>query len=321
MSTPRVAVLLSTFNGARYLPQQWKSLMAQTLQPEIVFVRDDGSTDETKEILAGYAATDSKVRIFAGKNVGPAESFLTLIREADDADYYALCDQDDVWLPEKLEAAANSLMRNGRAPSDIALYCGAYFIVDRDLNRKSICRQPRRPVGLENALVENMATGCTVVLSNGAKKAIESCAPDIDKIMMHDWWLYLVVSALGRVVWGDKPFVEYRQHDANAVGAGVGLQLWMRRLRYLLFDRKALGRGRRGLRPQAEELLRCFGADMDPDKRAVVEEFVALAGEAKFSRRVKGVRTTRVFRQSPLEDLILKIRLAAGGMRPAEEEP
>ena len=106
----KTCILLSTFNGEKYLEEQLDSLKSQTFKDVFVLARDDGSSDSTKEILLRNESETFKW--YSGENVGAARSFMLLNNDAPEADYYAYCDQDDYWFPEKLEAAVNILEKS-----------------------------------------------------------------------------------------------------------------------------------------------------------------------------------------------------------------
>ena len=124
-----VVVLLSTYNGERFLEEQLESIVAQKGVKPTIIVRDDGSTDRTREILDKWQE-GGRLRWYNGPNMGPARSFLNLLRDSDDADYYAFSDQDDYWLPEKLDVATSKLAPYGDEP---ALYFSQTQLVDKDL--------------------------------------------------------------------------------------------------------------------------------------------------------------------------------------------
>ena len=218
-----VAIVLSTYNGAAYLPAQLESFPAQRGVRWRLYWRDDGSEDESVAIMQafeqaqnGQADSVGCVRVDEGGHLGVTASYLALLRAAvaDGATAVAFSDQDDVWLPHKL---ARGLQQLGPDPAP-ALYCSRQVLVDAEL--REIC--PSSPVrvrpGLGPALTQNIATGCTVIV-NGAAAALVagSQAPGST---LHDWWSYLVVAASGgRIVFDPEPTVLYRQHGLNAVGA------------------------------------------------------------------------------------------------------
>ena len=161
----KLTVLLSTFNGERYLREQLDSLLSQTVRATEIFVRDDGSTDGTVSILKDYAQRDA-LHWCEGENIGPGRSFWRLLSACGEADYCAFCDQDDVWDEDKLETAVDALKRlNPELP---ALYCSDVRVTDekRNLLAQHMIRActPDYP----HALIRNLGPGCTFVLNRSA---------------------------------------------------------------------------------------------------------------------------------------------------------
>ena len=220
----RVAILLSTFNGERFLREQLESLLGQTHGHWVLYWRDDGSSDETRDVLQEFATRAGQGRCveLAGRpgNLGPAESFYSLLREVSgdlaSGDAVAFADQDDVWLPEKLERALTAL---ATVPaSEPALYCARQMLVSADLAPIGLSVLPRVPAGFPAALTQNVATGCTILLNRPAARLVASSRPS--PAALHDWWCYLVVMAAGgRLLQDPEPVILYRQHGGNAVGA------------------------------------------------------------------------------------------------------
>ncbi len=259
VAAPRVAVLLSTYNGEAFVAAQLDSLLAQEGVEVEVFARDDGSTDATVAILARYAEHwPTLAAPMGGGNLGPAASFLELLARAPEGfDFYAFCDQDDVWLPTKLARAAERL-------GDVAgpaLYCSAVMCVDatlRPLGERRIGGDP----SFEHLLFENVAFGNTVVM-NAAARALIIARPPAAGVVMHDWWCALVMSAFGVVLQDRFAGVLYRQHRENAVGSSPsGLREFAGRLIDLLGNPSRFYR----IHAQASEFQRLWGPTL-PDGR------------------------------------------------------
>jgi hypothetical protein len=220
----RVAILLSTFNGDAFLHAQLDSLLSQTHQDWVLYWRDDGSRDSTKAVLSGFSALAGQGRCVEVSgppgNLGPAASFHALLREVsaglmpDDA--VAFADQDDVWLPNKLERGLRSL--GGIAPDCPALYCARQVLVDSQLNRIGLSKLASHDGAFPAALTQNVATGCTVMLNSRAAQLVAASKPST--ATQHDWWCYLLVTAAGgQLIQDPEPVILYRQHGGNAVGA------------------------------------------------------------------------------------------------------
>jgi glycosyltransferase involved in cell wall biosynthesis len=229
-STLKVLVLMSTFNGERYVTAQLQSILSQLPVGGQILIRDDGSTDRTIDAIR--ALNDDRIEWVVGPNLGFGGSFLTLLANAPpDADMVLFADQDDVWLPGKIERAWSHLQSFGAQP---ALYGGAQMLVDADLQPLHVTPPWPRGPSLLNALNENIITGCTAALNRcGAALLRDAGVPP--SVRFHDWWMYLVVSAFGTVVYDEQPMLLYRQHGGNQIGHGAG---WLGRrlgiVRFLL---------------------------------------------------------------------------------------
>jgi hypothetical protein len=220
--TPRkVAILLSTFNGERFLREQLQSILAQTHREWILYWRDDGSTDGTVRLMRDFMSGAGAGRTVASEDcgrIGVTHSFLSLLHLAirNGADALAFADQDDVWLPEKLVLGLAAL---ARVPDPTpALYCARQILVDEGLRWLGLSSNPHRLPGFPGALTQNIATGCTVMLNRAAADLVGSSqAP---AATLHDWWCYLLVAAAGgELIVDETPVILYRQHPSNFVGA------------------------------------------------------------------------------------------------------
>jgi glycosyltransferase involved in cell wall biosynthesis len=296
LSLPSTQILLSAYNGAPFLEPLLESLLGQHHPPASILVRDDGSTDSTVSILERYGHRAPLVH-YRGPHVGAAASFLDLLERADPAyDSFAFCDQDDVWLPGKLSRAVDRL---GAQPVGApALYCGRRIVVDAALAPLTLTPLLRRRPSFENALVENIAAGCTVVLNRAGRRVLTEAVPN--QLVAHDWWAYLVVSAFGTVLYDEEPQVLYRQHRANVVGADHDLSV-ARRLR-----RFQQNRGR--ILNQALEFHRLFGARLDACRAHVLERF--LERRRSLGAALAYALRPDVFRQAPLDHWVMRALFA-----------
>lgn len=219
--TPSVLVLLSAYNGARYLQEQIDSILCQKDVNAFILIRDDGSTDHTLELLRQLASSKPRhMKLVEGKNVGCARSFVELMRIASTLkeftpDYYAFSDQDDVWFPEKLSHSIHALpaLDNTRPQ----LFSADSIMVDSNLNELPVKKRSYK-FSFGEALVCNASGGHTQVFNK--KLLLEAIRVDFPPVILHDWWVYCVCQALG----GDficeaTPLLYYRQHTNNVVGS------------------------------------------------------------------------------------------------------
>lgn len=291
-------ILLATYNGRAFLGEQLRSLTEQTDPNWMLVVRDDCSTDGTPEVVDAFATScrpGQVVRLRSGsQRLGPTGNFIALLREAPPGSQYAFCDQDDVWLPDKLARASRMLAyRNREIP---ALYCARQIIVDRELRELGLSPDVPRPPSLRNALVQNIATGCTIVMNEAARRAVLAVSPPSESF--HDWWCYLVTSATGGQVSFDAfPVVHYRQHGANVVG--IAPDLWTRGLNMVARGPKIF---MRLLLAQTEALLR--HPNLTVEARTLLQDLSRLP-MMSLADKMRCVRRTGLYRQGRLEQAAL----------------
>lgn len=211
-----VLVVLSTYNGERYIEDQLDSLLAQKGVEIHILIRDDGSKDSTLEILNHYSERYDNIDYYAGENKGAIESFNDLLmrQETEKYNYFAFCDQDDVWDDDKLWIALSELESVNDVPS---VYCSNLMLVDANLNKLKQMRQEIKNYNSYTAMVQNIGTGCTQVFN---RRALELYRMGIGSRMeMHDYWMTLVCMFFGKVIYDEIPHIQYRQHENNVVGA------------------------------------------------------------------------------------------------------
>jgi glycosyltransferase involved in cell wall biosynthesis len=292
-----VAILLGTFNGAAFLPAQLESIRAQAHSEWSLWVSDDGSGDATPRILAEYRRKwgAERLSVRRGPRRGFCANFLALVCAPDiQADYYAFCDQDDLWDADKLARAVGWLRAQ---PADLpALYCGRTRLIDAA--GATIGHSPRfaRPVGFRNALVQSVAGGNTMVLNGAARALLIEAGPDID-VQTHDWWAYIVVSGCGGHVYYDPaPAVAYRQHGANLVGSNLQLGSRLARARRLLQGRF------RDMNDRNLAALARLAHHLTPENRHLLESFAAARRSALWPR-LAGLARSGVYCQTGLGNL------------------
>jgi len=216
---PLVAILMGTHNGARFLPEQLDSLELQTHQNWVLIASDDGSTDDTLRILRAYQAKwpAGKLIIKEGPKQGYCVNFLSMACDpAICADYYAFCDQDDVWLATKLAVAIQNIAEN-QEENIPYVYCGRTSYVNEKLKKIGCSPLFAFPRSFRNALIQSVAGGNTMVFNQSAKNALEKMG--IVQHPSHDWWVYQLVTGVGGDVFYDQtPQVLYRQHKDALVG-------------------------------------------------------------------------------------------------------
>ncbi|MEK7260048.1 MAG: glycosyltransferase family 2 protein [Pseudomonadota bacterium] len=230
---PRIAILLPTWNGEKFLAEQLDSLLAQTYQNFVVVIRDDGSSDGTPTLIAQYAAAHPHhihVLVSDGQNLGASGSFSWLMNYALQHKqtlglgraWLMFCDQDDVWMPQKIAVSMQRMQAlQQKHPGTPALVHSDLRVVDEQrhlLAPSFVTYQGLEPLrnNFGRMIVSNTVTGCTALLN---EELVELACPVPEGAVMHDWWLALVASAFGHIDYIDEALVEYRQHGRNTIGA------------------------------------------------------------------------------------------------------
>jgi glycosyltransferase involved in cell wall biosynthesis len=309
-------VLLSTYNGENYLEEQLDSVLTQDEVQIDILIRDDGSVDSTLDIIQRYQSRYSgSIYLYRGDNLGAKGSFFELIKYASemriDYNYFSFCDQDDVWKRNKLFQAISLLNENGCGNTEEPLmYCSVTQMVDEGLSFLTTWPDvPRKPLTMYNAMVENVAVGCTTVINRSALDLIANHLPlSQDNVIMHDWWIYLCVSTFGKVVFDKEPSILYRQHNNNVLGGQTGSLIEKLRKR---IHRYTQGKNHYIRRNQAREFVLCFNSLLDKKKREDIQLFMGTAERNWIYRMNYSIRLP-FYRQSRMDNVILKLTYITG---------
>lgn len=302
VSKKRILILLSAYNGEKYIGEQLNSLFALGGDFEFTIrVRDDGSSDSTPAILAAYGR-ERGVEVINGENVGFNASFFALMEGAEETyDYYALCDQDDVWLPGKFERAVPMLEKENAAQP--LLYSGVLCLTGEDLSGKRTLPYPKRGPSFYNAMIQDICSGHTMVFNAALLRLLKGSYRE--GLMNYDHWIYLAASSFGKVIYDSEPQVLYRQHGENAVGAQDGFfKKTARRLRYL---KQARGGA---MARQLAAFYEAFGGSLREEYRQEISDF--LASGKNFCSRIKYACKSRAVRQSGAETLLFRLLYVFG---------
>lgn len=256
----KICVIMSTYNGEKYIEQQLDSIFTSP-QNIFLYVRDDGSKDRTIEILKDYGIKHAvSIEVNEGKNVGSAESFLTALRECPKADYYAFCDQDDVWTDGKLSAAMEQI----GATNQPVLWCSDYQVTDSDLHViiQSVLEQPVQDS--VRAVFYNNVPGCTMVFNWALMQELRKV--EISNIRMHDIMAINVALITGRVIFDRTPYVLYRQHGNNVLGyrhKKIQLGKWIKEKLELVINKENYSTSE-----YAQAVLNAFESEMNAREKA-----------------------------------------------------
>ena len=257
----RVCIILSTYNGKKYVCQQLDSIFQSAEDMDIfLYVRDDGSKDDTIQILEEYGKKNNvEIKIDAGENAGSARSFLLAIRNCPKADYYAFCDQDDVWLPKKIATAVKQI---GDTEQPI-LWCSDYQVTDANLNviLPSALKQPIQDD--VKSMFYNNVPGCTMVFNWALMQKMRMI--EISEIRMHDIMAMNVALITGEIYFEKNPFVLYRQHGDNVLGYShkkIKVRKWIKDKMHLIRCKENYSTAK-----YARAVLKALGNEMSADQK------------------------------------------------------
>lgn len=270
MAAIPATILLSTYNGGKYLPCQLDSILAQEFRDFRLLVRDDGSGDGTPEILREYAMRDSRV-VFVNdpaageppRNLGYRASFLSLLETAgEETAFFAFCDQDDFWMPEKVRLGVEALRATD--PSRPALYTSSYYFCDGDLNMTGEPFADAKAPAFERTLFYNAAFGFTIMGNAALRRVVLNAAPCCPSIP-HDKLCAQLALLFGKYVADSRRTAFYRRHGKAVTESSGGLlnlvSTWLRN--------DIFGSNMEQYRKHAEEMLAFLETAGEPPAEAV----------------------------------------------------
>ena len=316
MHKPRIAVLLSAHNGAAFVDMQLRSLFVQETAGDLtIFVRDDGSSDDTVSIVERYADRDLRIRLYQEPHLGYVGSFLDLVRivsEAEDLlgefDYFAFCDQDDVWLPGKLSAAIKALSKEecGRP----LLWACRSMLADETLRPlRGGTQRNLRGISFYNTMVQNIAHGHNQVLNRALFLKLCREELELSQIYAHDMWIMNLAAVYGQVIFEDMPRTLYRQHRGNELGFGKGKVSWA-----LARIQRARGGELRQIVRQMWYFTHVHGRSLTREERREILRFFTSQGS--LSERLRYALRMKFYRQRISESIAMRVMYVLGMYRP-----
>lgn len=287
-----VDILLATYCGEKYLKAQLESLLDQTVQDIKIIIRDDGSTDDSTQIINDYCNRyPDKVFCLKGEPTGSAAQNFARLLQASQSDYTMFCDQDDIWLPQKVEKTLAAMRKAEGEGKDPVLVHSNLKVVDSNLNIISdsffdFQKLYQDNLTLPKLLVQNYVTGCTVMINRALK---QKCGDIPQNCIMHDWWFALVAELFGKIVCINEPTMLYRQHSDNQVGAkaAYGIAFIKRKLATLSDVRKNYN----ATYTQAQLLLSCYGDSLSERQKHIIATYCSIQKMNKF----KKIRTVQKY--------------------------
>lgn len=298
---PKVIICVSTYNGEKYIKNQIESLLKQDYKNTEIYVRDDGSKDNTLEILKQYEK-DQKIKLIVGKNVGVVRSFYECLEKAySNGDYFAYCDQDDFWHANKITRAVN-MLKNEKNDKPL-LYFSEFNYCDEQLNFLNKSKLNRRGADFKNSLVECIAFGISEVFNKQlAKKILDS---GTENVCFHDWWAYMIASGMGKVIYDNEATVEYRRTGANVSPSGksaIGLQIY--RIKKFVFGKYFCN-----IRRQIEKYKELFKNDINKESQQILSMFSV---NYNFIKSIKKTFYPKMFRQKISDEIMCRMLFLLG---------
>ncbi|WP_353182882.1 glycosyltransferase [Parapedobacter lycopersici] len=282
MKQPAVEILMATYNGAAYIEEQIRSLQAQTFPHWRLLIHDDGSTDTTTDIVAGFSKQDDRIRMLSDNvnGVGAAHNFLHLLAHTD-ADIVMLCDQDDSWLPDKIEIMLSALMTmDGPA----LVYSNAYYLNNGRVIKRQVTRL--HPTMLDNFLFLNSGIqGCSMMMN---RALINILGRPPATVVMHDHLITLGALCFGQLRYIDKVLMLYRQHGDNVTAHHVNR--WKQAKRWFFTDEGVVDRRHFDA---VYAFYQHYKDQLDDSQRHVFKEYFKFVMSAGLPERLRIVRRNR----------------------------
>ena len=279
-----IDILVAVYNGEKYLKEQLNSLINQTYKDINIIIRDDGSTDNSLDIIKEFKFEHpEKTTLIKGNPTKSAKNnFFELLNHAK-SDYIMFCDHDDIWLENKVELTLAKMQETEETyGNSIPVLCHTDLkVVDKNLNElhKSFFKMQKFDItktSLNRALVQNIVTGCTMMINKPLIDLAKNT--NSENVIMHDWWLFLIASAFGRVEVVNSPTILYRQHESNQLGAGDLNKFTYYSKKFKTGNRLQLTYN------QADAFLNTFNDLLDESHKSIIKEYINLQNYSKLKK-------------------------------------
>lgn len=276
----KVNILLASYNGEKYLAEQIRSIQNQTFSNWQLLIRDDGSSDSTRQIIASFVQEDQRIHFLnpeSTENIGVINSFYSLLK-SDKADYYFFSDQDDVWLPDKIELTLSAAQKEDNN-QPLMVYTDLKVVDDKlaILHESMIKTQSHHAnTQLKEELTENTVTGGTSMINH----ALAEKWTKTTNLLMHDWYLALLATSFGKLVYIDVPTELYRQHANNVLGA----RTWTKRFKNWIRPHRLLTKYWNLITKSQTQAKHLLAFELSKDNFELVEAFVTILEKPLFQR-------------------------------------
>lgn len=304
----KIAVLMASYNGEKYITQQIESILNQDVENPIqLIIRDDGSTDNTVSVVKSLCEKDDRITLISSQNVGGVACFFALLRIAhdlpDDYAYFALSDQDDVWDLDKLRIGVESI--ESVATDAPVLYGSITRPVNKNLEPIEFKKREFLPFDFYNTIIQNKIPGHTHIMNRALLNHVYDADPS--RVYVHDAYIVNAANIAGTLIFDNNPHVSYRQHGGNQLGTSRNS-----RLKWILnrLTRLKKGDGVQYAR-QIEYVVNCFGDKLTSEQQKEMRGF--LESRDSFWKRLKYVSHTKLYRQDSFDTFAFKLMYLFGG--------
>ncbi len=301
MEQKKVAILMSTYNGEKYVETQLNSILNQTYKNIEIYVRDDGSKDNTPQILKKYSDS-KKINFIQGENKGFIKSFLELLTYCDNAEYYAFSDQDDEWFEDKIERAVKQIEeKNSDKP---VLYFANYDYYDTNMNFIKHSKNHKNGPSFRNSIVDCISLGINSILNRKARDLIIKNIPE--NSCGHDWWSYMVCSGMGDVIYDKSYTLKYRRHNSNVSADAtnfIKFQIW--RIKKFFINNYF-----NNVKQQAIEYEKLYKDKLSKKDQKVLNLFTSKNYNVR--KQLTKVFYPKMFRQKMIDEIMLRFIFLIG---------
>ncbi|MBO5321493.1 MAG: glycosyltransferase family 2 protein [Clostridia bacterium] len=290
---------MSTYNGQKYIKKQIDSILNQTFSDFLLYIRDDGSTDNTVNIIKEYK--DERICLICAENVGPAESFFDLLRQVDDCEYIFFCDQDDEWYPDKIELMLREIEKYDEPTmvfSDFTMIDENSAVTSESYEKHCGLQIEKGDKILPKILAQPYVFGCAAVINRKLAEMVKYPPAGIE---MHDCWISLTAASVGNLIYMPIQTIMHRFHSSNATGRADS-DSFVARFRRMTVEMKNVSKNSYLRLNQAKLLLETHGELIKPQQRKLLEDICNAKMQGRISLIMALVRN-HVSRQRTLNTL------------------
>lgn len=298
-----ILVLMSTYNGEKYIEEQIDSIESQKLNiPLSILIRDDGSKDKTKEIINNLSNKYKNIKLIEGENIGCNASFFELFKIANGYKFYAISDQDDIWLADKLQRGIDKI--KSEKENIPILYGSCSYLMDDEGNIKGTTQKQLRDINLYNTIIQNFVPGHSDIMNHELLLLLKR-ELDYSKIYVYDFWITNIAVLYGKLIFNNEPATKYRIHNTNTVGYGKSKIQWFK---------ERVKRLKKGVGSQISKQISYFYEVNDSNIPKVYKDEISkfIVSNKNVLGRIKFIFSTQLYRQKIFETFLFKVAYLFG---------